>query len=190
MTIEVPPRFRIVAGPVAGEADHRTIAILPGRAFGDGRHESTRMCLQALAAFAPRSDFRLLDVGSGSGILAIGAAKMGGQAAGVEIDEEANGLARANAQHNGVADRVTFGTEWPGGRFDVVIANILRGVLLDLAPSIVERIATAGVLVLSGLVSTDVPSIIARYAPLLGDLRPDVFARDEWRTLVWRLRAR
>lgn len=172
-----------------GEADERTIAILPSHAFGDGRHETTRMCLQALAAFAPRRDFRLLDVGSGSGILAIAAAKMGGRGVGVEIDEDANVLGRANAQQNGVADRVTLGTDWPEGAFDVVIANILRGVLLDLAPGIVERVTTGGVLVLSGLVSTDVPSVIARYAPLLGDLRPDAFDRDEWRTLVWRLRA-
>jgi len=189
MAIEVPPRFRIVEAPFAGEADGRTIAILPSRAFGDGRHESTRMCLQALAAFAPRGAFRLLDVGSGSGILAIGAAKMGGRAVGIEIDEDANALARVNAGHNGVADRTTFGTEWPEGIFEVVIANILRAVLLDLADDVVRRVAPGGVVVLSGLVSTDVPSIIARYAPLLGGARPEAFARDEWRALVWRIRA-
>lgn len=186
MAIVVPPRFRIVEAPFEGEADGRTIAILPSRAFGDGRHESTRMCLQALAAFAPRGDFRVLDVGSGSGILAIGAAKMGGRAVGIEIDEEANEHARANAEHNAVADRATFGAQWPEGLFEVVIANILRGVLLDLANDIVRRVAPGGVLVLSGLVSTDVPSIVARYGPLLGGARPEAFARDEWRALVWR----
>lgn len=185
-TIEVPPRFRIAFGHGA-ESDARTILLRESHAFGDGRHESTRMCLQALAAFAPRGPFRMLDVGSGSGILSIGAVKLGGTAVGVEIDEAANEVARANARMNGAGEVVvSFSTAWPDGTFPVVVANILRDVLLELAEPIVQRTAPGGLLVISGLVSTDVPFITARYAPLLGGLRPQVFERDPWRCLVWR----
>lgn len=161
---------------------------VPSQAWGDGRHASTRMCLQALAAFAPRTPFRMLDVGSGSGLLAMAAAKLGGDAVGVEIEAEANVVAAENARLSGVAEHVRFGTVWPPceAPFDVVVANILRSVLLALAGDIVARLRPGGLLVLSGLVSTDVPEIVARYAPLLGGRRPEIFDRAEWRALVWR----
>lgn len=188
--IEVPPRFRIVAAPAPAEAarDPRTIVLGESRAFGDGRHESTRMCLQGLAAFAPRASFRLLDVGSGSGILSIAAAKLGGEAIGVEIDAEANEVARANSHLSGVPERTYFSESWPGGTFDFVVANILRGVLLELAAEIVVRLSHPATLMLSGLVATDVPEIIAHYAPRLRGRRPEIFERGPWRSLVWRIR--
>ncbi|WP_437878478.1 50S ribosomal protein L11 methyltransferase [Sorangium sp. So ce513] len=188
--IEVPPRFRVVSGPWDAQVDERTIVLGPGHAFGDGRHPSTRMCLQAIAAFAPRGGFRLLDVGSGTGILSIGAAKLGGEAIGVDIDAAAVAIAEENARRSAVEARVRFATTWPDGAFDVVVANILREVLTALAAPIVARLAPSGTLVLSGLVSTDVPEIVARYAPLLAGRRPEIFERDAWRTLVWRLAAR
>ncbi|WP_437691394.1 50S ribosomal protein L11 methyltransferase [Sorangium sp. So ce176] len=188
--VDVPPRFRVVTGPWDAEADERTIVLGPGHAFGDGRHESTRMCLQALASFAPRGGFRLLDVGSGTGILSIGAAKLGGEAIGIDIDAAAIAIAEDNARRSAVEAHVSFATTWPGGRFDIVVANILRDVLTALAPLIVDRLAPQGMLILSGLVSTDVPEIVARYAPLLAGRRPEVFERDAWRALVWRAAAR
>ncbi|MGK3983844.1 50S ribosomal protein L11 methyltransferase [Sorangium sp. So ce136] len=184
--IEVPPRFRVVIGPWDAGVDERTIVLGPSHAFGDGRHESTRMCLQALASFAPRSGFRLFDVGSGTGILSIGAAKLGGEAIGVDIDAAAIAIAADNARRSAVEARVSFATTWPDATFDIVVANILRDVLTELAPLIVARLAPLGTLILSGLVSTDVPEIVARYAPLLAGRRPEIFERDTWRTLVWR----
>lgn len=163
--------------------------LAPSPAFGDGRHETTRMCLQALRAFAPTPPFSLLDVGSGTGILAIAAAKLGARATGIDIDPTANAVAATNARLSGVADRVMFGTEWPSGTFEIVVANILRGVLLQLAQPIAARAARPACLVLSGLVSTDVPDVIARYAPLLGGARPEIFDREAWRALVWRASA-
>lgn len=185
--VEVPPRFRVVtsAAPLV-DPDSRTIALAPSGAFGDGRHETTRTCLQALATLGLGPSARVLDVGSGSGILAIGAAKLGASAIGVEIDATANGIARENARRSGVAHRVTFDIDWPPGHFDVVVANILRAVLVELATRITACVADAGSLVLSGLVSTDVPAIVAAYAPKLGEARPEIFERDVWRTLVWR----
>lgn len=184
--LDVPPRFRIATAPFGGVADARTIVLAESAAFGDGRHESTRMCLQALAVFAPRQPFSMLDVGSGSGILSIAAAKLGGRAVGVEIDPAANAVAAENARLSDVADRVTFGVSWPEGTFEVVVANILRSILLQLSPEITRRLAAGGVLVLSGLVSTDVPEIIARYGVLLHGRRPEIFERGSWRTLVYR----
>ncbi len=182
-------RFRIVRsehGELAPDAG--AIVLVPSDAFGDGSHETTRMCLQALSVFAPRAPFRLLDVGSGTGILALAATKLSPDvsAVGVEIDEAANVAARESARRNGVVERVAFGTDWPTGTFPIVIANILAGVLVELAPRIVERLAPGGVLVLSGLVSTDVPVLIACYAPRLGARRPEIFERGPWRTLLWR----
>lgn len=178
-------RFHIVTAPLQGEEHANTIVIVPSSAFGDGRHETTQMCLQAIVAFAPRDRFRLLDVGSGSGILSIAAAKLGAEATGIDIDAGANAVATENARLNGVADRTAFGTAWPNTRFDVVIANILRRVLLDRADDLVARVAPAGVLILSGLVSTDTPELVARFTPLLAGTRPEIFERDPWRTLVW-----
>lgn len=155
------------------------------KAFGDGTHETTAMCLQALAVFAPKTPFRMLDAGSGTGILSIAAAKLGGTPIGVEIDPAANEVARENAKRNGLA--IAFDTDWPKGEFDVVVANILRDILLALAPALLAQRAENGLLILSGLVSTDVPSIVAAYAPSLGGRRPEIFERGPWRTLVWRI---
>ena len=163
------------------------IVLVPSAAFGDGRHPTTRMCLQAVRSFSPAVPFRMLDVGSGTGVLAILGAKLGASiAVGVEIDVEANRAATTNAVRNAVSDRATFGTAWPGGAFELVVANILRDPLLHLKGQIVARLARGGTLVLSGLTSTDVAFLVAAYAPLLGDARPDIFASEEWRTLVWR----
>jgi ribosomal protein L11 methyltransferase len=185
--ILVPPRFRIVRAPRGGdEGTLCTLVMRPSHAFGDGTHETTRTCLQALAAFCPKGPFRMLDVGSGTGILSIAAAKLGGAAIGVEIDERANEVAALAAHDNEVEGAVSFTSSWPDGVFDVVVANILRDVLLALAPAIVARLAPHGLLVLSGLVSTDVPAVVARYGPSLPRHRLDVFERDVWRTLTYR----
>jgi ribosomal protein L11 methyltransferase len=130
----------------------------------------------------------MLDFGSGSGILSIAAAALGASADAVEIDATAIEHARQNFVANAVADRVRQLTrlEQTSGTFELILANILRTVLLAFADGLAERLAPRGTLVLSGLISTDVPEVSARYTPLLGGKRPEVYERDEWRTLVWR----
>lgn len=185
--LEIPPRFRVVTDPVP--PDDRTIVVQPGRAFGDGHHETTRLCVQAVGALAPRGrPWTFLDWGSGTGILSIAAAKLGATAVGIDIDDASNAAATRNAELSGVGDRMRFGRDDPGGAHDLVVANILRDVLLVLADDIVRGVALGGTLVLSGLVSTDVPPITARYAPLLGGKRPEVYELGSWRALVWRSR--
>ncbi len=178
----ISPRFRgvTVAPPVP---DARTIVVTPGRAFGDGHHETTQLCVQAVGALGPRDrPWTFLDWGSGSGILSIAAVKLGATAIGIDIDDDANVAAARNALLSGVT--ATFGRDPVPGTFDLVVANILRDVLLALAEAIVANVG--GTLVLSGLVGTDVPAITARYAPLLAGRRPEVYERGSWRALVWR----
>lgn len=143
-----------------------------------------------MSALAPRGRaFRLLDFGAGSGVLSIAGARLGAEVVAVEIDERSIDHARRNLRHNGVADRVTLARrldEVPG-RFDLVVANILRRVLLDTAPDLAARLAPGATLVLSGLVSTDVPEVTARYVNLLGGRRPQSFERGDWWALVWRV---
>jgi ribosomal protein L11 methyltransferase len=144
--------------------------------------------LQALAALAPRGRaWRLLDFGSGTGILSIAGAHLGATVDAVEIDPRAIEHGQRNLVINGAAANVRQLTALDDavGPFDIVVANILRSVLLSFAAPLVERLAWDGALVLSGLVSTDVPEVSSGYARLLG-ARPEVYERDEWRSLVWR----
>jgi ribosomal protein L11 methyltransferase len=166
------------------------IRLVGGPGFGDGTHVTTRVCLEAIAALAPRAHpWRMLDFGSGSGILAIAGARLGATVDAVEIDPRARQHAERNFEANGLtrAVRQHASLEGTPGPFDLVVANILRQVLVAFARPLAQR-APWGALVLSGLVSTDVPEVSATYAPLLG-ARPEVYERDEWRALVWRARA-
>ncbi len=185
--LHVPPRWQIVSPSALAPEGCLPLRLAPGSGFGDGRHPSTQLCLQALPALAPRDRaWRLLDFGSGSGILSIAGARLGATVDAVEIDLHAIAHARENLAMNGVAANVRQHTALDGaaGPFDVVAANILRPVLLAFAAPLVDRVA-GGALILSGLVSTDVPELIAAYAPLLA-ARPEVYELDEWRALVWR----
>src|SRR5262249_38119169 len=150
----------------------------------------TQLCLQALGALSPRDrPFRLLDFGSGSGILSIAAAAhLGATVDAVEIDSAAIAHAALNFHTNATADRVRQlpSLDEAAGPFDRVVANILRGILLSFAEPLAARLAPAATLVLSGLVATDVPEVGTRYAALLGGQRPEIYEREEWRALVWR----
>lgn len=173
--------------------DAAQIRLVDSRAFGDGSHETTRLSLQAVGALAPRDreTWRMLDFGSGTGILAIAAAMLGGEAIGVEIDEPSLAVSHENAKLNDVAARCSFvrSLDDVPGTFDLVVANILAGVLVAFVDALVARVAPNGALVLCGLVATDVPVLIATYAPKLGGRRPEIYERAEWRALVWRARA-
>jgi ribosomal protein L11 methyltransferase len=185
----IAPCWRIGPTPGADEGAEVQLVIDPGPGFGDGTHETTQLCLQAIAALAPRpKPWRALDFGSGSGILAIGAAKLGAVVDAVEIDALAGAHGERNARANCVDDRIRHTRTLKGTRspFDFVVANILRSVLLEFAGALVARLAPGATLVLSGLVSTDVPQVSVRYVSLIGDKRPEVYERGVWRALVWR----
>lgn len=139
----------------------------PGLAFGTGTHATTAMCLEWLDSLQP-DESTMLDYGCGSGVLAIAALKLGcASASAMDIDPQAVSATRSNAERNGVhrqlavagSDRELL------GRFDIVIANILAGPIIELAESIVNRVNKGGALALSGILSGQVDAVLDAYQP-------------------------
>ena len=134
------------------------LALDPGMAFGTGLHPTTRLCLEALESIAGRAllaDARVLDIGCGSGILSIAAARLGADSAlGLDIDPIAIEATSANARRNRLARRVTVRMgSLPSGepRFDLVLANLIASVLVSLAPGLAGELRPGGRLVASGI---------------------------------------
>ena len=167
-------------------SDELPIVLDPGMAFGTGLHPTTRGCLELLQAVSPMPP-RVLDVGTGSGILAIAALRLGASSVhGIDTDPVATEVARANADRNGLAGRftATAGTlpSEPTERFPLVLANLVAAVLVDLAPRLAAHLAPAGTLLASGIIAP-------RAGEVIGALRAaglDVVTRrddDEWVSL-------
>jgi ribosomal protein L11 methyltransferase len=140
------------------QPDDVVIAMDPGMAFGTGLHPTTRLCLAALEPLAEDgtlADARILDVGCGSGVLAVAALLLGGASAvGVDIDPIAIESTLANARRNGLTRRVTARVgSLPTGDppVDVVLANLIAGVLVPLAPLLHDALRTGGTLIASGI---------------------------------------
>ena len=140
------------------EAEDVVIAMDPGMAFGTGLHPTTRLCLAALEPLADDGRLtgaRVLDVGCGSGILAIAALRLGAASAlGVDTDPIAIESTEANARRNGLTRRTrAWVGSLPSGEppFDVVLANLIAGVLVPLAPALRLEIADGGTLLASGI---------------------------------------
>lgn len=133
-------------------ADEIVVVLDPTCAFGSGSHPSTRACLDAVDRFAGPS-VSVLDVGCGTGVLAVAAARLGAApVVAVDVDPVAVAAAGANAERNGVDVTARVGSvDDVGGRFDLVVANIGAGVLVELAPSLAARTAPAGRVVVAGL---------------------------------------
>jgi ribosomal protein L11 methyltransferase len=147
------------------------VAIDPGMAFGTGSHPTTALCLERvdqLLAELPGVD--LLDVGTGSGVIALLAVKLGaGRVCGTENDPVALAAARRGAELNGIAPgRIHWALAdpdaLPGPPFRIVVANILLNTLVELAPAIARKVAPRGRLVLSGLLSSQATEAEAAYA--------------------------
>lgn len=139
----------------------------PGLAFGTGTHATTALCLEWLDGL-DLADGSMLDYGCGSGILAIAALKLGGRrATAMDIDPQALTASRSNAQRNGVAERLTVvgAAANVDGEFDVVVANILAGPLIDLAEAIAARVKPGRWLALSGILFEQVSDVRAAYSP-------------------------
>jgi ribosomal protein L11 methyltransferase len=142
----------------------RPVILDPGMAFGTGLHPTTRGCLALLQGLAPMPS-RVLDVGIGSGILAIAALRLGATSVhGVDTDPLAVDAARTNAERNGLGDRVTAdaGTlpAAPVERFPLVLANLVAAILVDLAPRLAAHLAPGGVLVASGIIAPRADEVI------------------------------
>jgi ribosomal protein L11 methyltransferase len=143
------------------------LEISAGTAFGTGHHATTRGCLLAadqwLKRHRPR---RILDMGSGTGVLAIAAARVArAPALAVDIDAEAVRVTRDNARLNGAGDLVRAALALPaaGATYDLIFANILAGPLVDLAGELAARLGRGGALILSGLMVDQERQVAAAY---------------------------
>jgi ribosomal protein L11 methyltransferase len=140
------------------EPDDLVLALDPGMAFGTGLHPTTRLCLAEIEAVADRGRLagaRVLDVGCGSGILAIAAVRLGAASAfGVDTDPIAIEATAANARRNRLVRRIAARDgSLPSGEapFDVALANLIAGVLVPLAPALHDELRPDGILVASGI---------------------------------------
>lgn len=179
-----PAWLPVLAPGSVGAADDIVVRLDPGRAFGSGSHPSTRLVIAAVEDQVRPGD-RVLDVGTGSGVLSVVACLLGAvSAVAVDIDPAAVEATRGNATANGVADRVDVSTTDVAavqGRFDLVVANIGAGVLRDLADVITERVAEDGVLVLAGLLADQADEVVAAY-PILQEVARRT--EDGWTAVV------
>ena len=155
---EIGKRLTIV--PSWEEYDNRENRVLlhidPGAAFGTGTHATTSLCLELLQDYI-KDGLAMLDIGCGSGILAIASVLLGAESAvGVDIDAQSVKTARENAEINGVSDRTEFIVgdlaEKVSGRFPVVCANIVADVVIRLLDGAEKYIADGGVLIVSGII--------------------------------------
>ncbi|HLH76867.1 MAG TPA: 50S ribosomal protein L11 methyltransferase [Candidatus Binataceae bacterium] len=156
----------------AGRSDGKRLEIIidPGQGFGTGHHPSTRGTLLAIEHEVGRGvDGPALDLGSGSGVLAIAMRRLGvDEVCAVEIDPAARANARHNASLNRLSRDLRFAAELkPGTRFGLIAANILASTLIELAPILIQRLAPGGRLILSGILEREAPRVLARYRPQL-----------------------
>ncbi len=164
------------------------IVVDPGRAFGTGTHQTTRLCLALLAEESARRPLgRVVDVGAGTGILGVAALRRGATlAVAADLDPEATASSARHAHLNRVALRVVQadgGRGFRAGAFDLVLANLMAPLLVERADEIRRLCAPGATLVLSGLLAEDVHAVSEAYA--FG--RVDVRADGEWAALRVRL---
>lgn len=175
--------------PAGTNPDDIMLTLDPGMAFGTGTHPTTQMCLQALERYV-EPNHALLDVGTGSGILSIAAAKLGaGQIVGVDTDPIAIRTAQENAEKNGVAEAMQLSEgelasvsqkEW-----DLVVVNILAPVIILLLTEhdLMGYVAPAGKLILSGIIDEQLDDVVAALKAAGGQVVEKFVVRD-WVALI------
>lgn len=170
----------------------------PGLSFGTGQHATTRFCLEQIVRLRPRGgdDSSLIDMGTGSGILAIAAARLGySPVAAFDFDPDCVRIARENAEINGVEAQVrptradvTRLRRRRVKQYDVVVANLMYDLLIAERDRILARLRPAGVLVLAGILESQFKKVARAYRE--GGCRPLEATTDrEWRSGAFRFRA-
>ena len=182
--IRVSDRFVIAPSwhPVTAEADTIVLTIDPKMSFGTGYHQTTRLMLRLLERLVHGGE-RVLDVGTGTGVLAIAAVALGAaEAVGVDIDEWSKDNAEENIRRNGVDGRVTVSrgsVERANGTFDVICSNITRNDNIALFAEYRALARPGCALLLSGFYTSDLGDI-RREAEAMGFVHTDALSEDEW----------
>ncbi|MDD4849227.1 MAG: 50S ribosomal protein L11 methyltransferase [Gemmiger sp.] len=164
-TMELGKRLAIVPGWETYDTTRTVITMDPGMAFGTGTHETTALCLETLDELVAGGE-RVLDIGTGSGILAIAALKLGAaEAEGVDIDPMCVRTAGENAARNGVTDRfrVLVGdlSDKASGQYDLITANIVAAAILSLAPGVPALMKPGARFIASGIIDTRKDEVLA-----------------------------
>jgi ribosomal protein L11 methyltransferase len=162
------------------QADAVVVDLDPGLAFGSGTHPTTALCLQWLDG-AELAGKTVIDFGCGSGILGIAALKLGAaRVIAVDHDPQAILASRDNAIRNRVDERfeVYLDSDFPAQPVELVLANILANVLIELQPQIERLVAPGGELVLSGILADQASAVASAYATTLQVDPPQLF--DDW----------
>ncbi len=164
------------------KAERVNIAIDPALAFGTGHHPTTASCLRAISKFVQRDD-KVIDIGSGSGILSIASAKLHANVDACDTDE----ISVKNTLENAQINSVKLNACWEGSAaqsselYDVVIANIVADVLVFIASDIKKLLKKEGVIILSGILDKYEDKVLKSYKEF--DLLERI-VQDEWRTLI------
>jgi ribosomal protein L11 methyltransferase len=171
--------------PLAASPD--LLLVDPGRAFGTGTHETTRLCLGALEDLAGRRPLgRTLDLGAGTGLLAIAAARLGASpVVATDLDPEATASCRHHARLNAtplLVVRADGGRGFHPASFDLLLANLMALLLVDRSAEIRSLLAPGGAVVLSGLLDEDVPRVRDAFVACG---TPSVRLDGEWAALVY-----
>ncbi len=172
--------------------DDVVITLDPGMAFGTGHHPTTRMCLELLEIHVEPGD-RVLDLGCGSGVLSIAAAKLGASDVfGLEIDPVAASVAVRNVRENGVQDTVTTDEaslphpQAEADGYDLLVANVSAKVITELAEHIVRVVRSGGTLIFSGILDKQRTEVIERMVAL-GVQFDEGLTDADWVALVGRV---
>ncbi len=164
------------------------ITIDPKMSFGTGEHQTTKLVLQFLEKYVDRG-IKILDVGSGTGVLAIASIKLGASSAvAIDNDEWCSLNGKENCQLNEVADKIDVRLgeikDINEKDFDLITANIQKNILMDIAEEIYSRLKSGGKVILSGLLFTDEKEIVEKYSSL-GFKFFEKQSLDEWIAIVF-----
>ncbi len=196
--IEVEETFSIVPPWLSSLVNHKKdkiiLIIYPQMAFGTGHHPTTRLCLKALVELKKNNliekEERFLDLGTGSGILAIACVKLGFKGIGVDIDPLVRENLITNMRLNSIGDSFLpiigpLSCIKKQGKFHLIIANILLNPLKEMAQEVVSFLEDRGILILSGILKEQEKDLIGAYSPLLGHPLSRLYM-ENWTCLIWK----
>jgi ribosomal protein L11 methyltransferase len=187
----VSERFVIVPSweDYSSEKDDLIIELDPGMAFGTGSHPTTMMCIKALEKHL-KPDIKVVDVGTGSGILAIAAAKLGAaRVEAIDLDALAVRVAKLNVEANGLAEHIGVKQanllEQTLGSCDLIIANIIADVIIEMAEAAFGHLGDGGLFIASGIIDSKQAKVI-EHLQKLGFSLLETLEEREWRTIVFK----